>query len=134
MKLKITHKPMSNFDMSSATDIMFLLLIYFMIAFSSGSQQALQLSLPESINSDNSLHSINITITSDLRFYLNNELVDKKKLPLVLRAKLEDDNHGIMIYADKSVPVEQVIFVADVAASLGMKTTIATSQKGLENG
>lgn len=134
MKLKIRHRPTPICEMSSAMDIMFLLLIYFMITFSSIFQQSLQLRLPESLNSDKSIQQISITISSDLHFYLNDELIDKKDLPFILGTELNHDKNQIMIYADKLVPIEYVIFVADVAASLGMKSSIATSQKKLENG
>lgn len=134
MKLKITHRPTPTCEMSSATDIMFLLLIYFMIGFSSVSQQALQISLPASVNSDSSLQQISITISSDLRFYLNDELIEQQNLTLILKNRFKNDKSQIMIYADKSVPVEYVIFVADAAASLGMKIAIATSHKELVNG
>lgn len=134
MKLNITQGPKFVSEMSAAMDIMFLLLIYFMVGFSSISQQSLQVSLPETLNSDICLHHISITINSDLNFYLDNELIEKKNIVSGLKAKLNDNINRIMIYVDKSVAVEHLIFVADAAASLGMKATIATSQKDLVNG
>lgn len=126
MKLTTKHKPTAHFDMTSATDIMFMLLIFCMLAFSSGSQQSIKINLPASSISENNTPQISITITSDIQFSIDDELIDRKDLKSNLESRIKDEDKNLMVYADKSVPVEYIIYVADVASSLGIKMAIAT--------
>lgn len=126
MKLTTKHKPTAYFDMTSATDIMFMLLIFCMLAFSSGSQQSIKINLPASSISENNTPQISITITSDIQFSIDDELIDRKDLKNNLESRIKDEDKNLMVYADKSVPVEYIIYVADIASSLGIKMAIAT--------
>ena len=126
MKLRNRHKVDTHFSMSSMTDIVFLLLIFFMLTVASVTPQALPVDLPTSNNADALLPQVNVTITAALDYYVDQQKTSQKQLESLLQQKLNQDQRLVLLQVDKSVPVAHVIYVTDLAASLQAKVAVAT--------
>lgn len=127
MQLTTKQTINTDFSMSSMTDIVFLLLIFFMLTVSSATPQALPVDLPTSDNAENDAvpQLVNVTITDSLKYYVDNQEVLRENLAATLKKALGASHQGVMIYVDKSVAVANMIYVADIAAALDAQVSIA---------
>jgi biopolymer transport protein ExbD len=118
--------------MASMTDIVFLLLLFFMIAFTMAAPNALKLLLPESNSQTVAKAITTISITSDLKYYIN-ENGDLKRVafseiePFVQRAKKENEETYISLHTDKTVPVEYIVQIMNIAMRNQVKMILATA-------
>jgi biopolymer transport protein ExbD len=126
MKLNTNHKIDTQFSMSSMTDIVFLLLIFFMLTVASVPPQALVIDLPHSNNADTLLPQVNVMITADLTYYIDHQKTTREQLEGLLQQKLSTTQRVVLLHIDKSVPVAHMIYVTDIAASLHAKVAVAT--------
>lgn len=108
------------------TDIVFLLLIFFMLTVASVPPQALVIDLPHSNNADILLPQVNVVITADLTYYIDNQKTTREQLEGLLQQKLSTAQCVVLLHIDKSVPVAHMIYVTDIAASLHAKVAVAT--------
>lgn len=126
MDLKSKHKVDAAFSMSSMTDVIFLLLIFFMLTSSFITPSGLPVNLPSSKASNIVMQKVSVTITSDLRFYVNDRRVARNRLDFELAKELEGKEGVVVLHIDKSVPTEHLVEVAGIATSLGAKVSVAT--------
>jgi biopolymer transport protein ExbD len=126
MGLKSKHKVDPAFSMSSMTDIVFLLLIFFMLTSSFITPSGLPVSLPSSKSSTIVLQKVSVTITSDLQHYVNDKKVLAGNLERTIKSELKDKEGVVVLHVDKTVPVEHLVNVAGIATSLNAKVSIAT--------
>ena len=126
MDLKSKHKVNASFSMSSMTDIIFLLLIFFMLTASFITPSGLPVNLPAAKSSEIVMQKVSVTITKDLNYFVNTKKVNRAGLESTLRATLSNGNEGIVVlHCDASVPVERLVEVAGIATSLRAKVSIA---------
>ncbi|MCQ2292255.1 MAG: biopolymer transporter ExbD [Bacteroidales bacterium] len=121
------NKVDTTFSATSMSDLVFLLLIFFMLTSTMVSPNAINLILPKS-TSDKQLVSKNIEvyINADLQYFVNPEgsaaqpIAYEELLPALQDAAGKDnsDNKSIILRADKSVPVENVVALMDVLNEL----------------
>lgn len=126
MDLKSKHKVDTAFSMSSMTDVIFLLLIFFMLTSSFITPSGLPVNLPSSKASNIVMQKVTVSISSDLRFYVNDRRVARNRLEFELAKELENKEGVVVLHIDKSVPTEHLIEVAGIATSLGAKVSVAT--------
>lgn len=126
MNLSSKHKVESAFSMSSMTDIIFLLLIFFMLTSSFITPSGLPVNLPTSKSSTIVMQKISVTITTDLKYYVNDKKVALSGLESTLRTELKDKEGVVVLHCDKSVPVEHLVNVASIATKLKAKISLAT--------
>lgn len=126
MNLKTKHKVEAAFSMSSMTDIIFLLLIFFMLTASFITPSGLPVNLPSSKSSEIVMQKVSVTITEDLRYFVNDKQVTINQLEPVLRNAFEGKEGVVVLHCDQSVPVEHVVKVAGIATSLEARVSIAT--------
>ena len=113
--------------MSSMTDIIFLLLIFFMLTSNFVTPSGLPVSLPSSKTSDIVMQKISVTITEDLEYYLNDKKTTLDQIEPQLTALLQGTEEGaVVLHVDKSVPVEHLVKVAGIAKNLNASVTLAT--------
>ncbi len=129
MDLKSKHKVSTSFSMSSMTDIIFLLLIFFMLTASFITPSGLPVNLPASKSSEIVLQKVSVTITDDLIYFVNNQEVSKGELETSLQANLKGEEGIVVLHCDASVPVERLVEVAGIATALKAKVSIATKPK-----
>ncbi|MGK7392393.1 MAG: ExbD/TolR family protein [Candidatus Cyclobacteriaceae bacterium M2_1C_046] len=126
MGLESKNKVEPMFSMSSMTDIIFLLLIFFMLTSSFITPSGLPVSLPSSKAATVEMQKVSVTITEDLQFYVNDRKVTKSTLKAELNRVLKPGQGVVVLHIDKSVPTEHLVYVADLATQLEAKVSIAT--------
>jgi biopolymer transport protein ExbD len=129
MNLQTRNKVDPAFNMSSMTDLIFLLLIFFMLTSSFITPSGLPVSLPSSKASTIEVQKVSVTITKDLKFYVNDKLVSKSSLENELKRSLKTQEGAVILNIDESVPTREMVYVAGIATSLKAKVTIATKPK-----
>ena len=126
MNLKANNEINPLFSMSSMTDIIFLLLIFFMLTASFITPSGLPVSLPSSKSSTIVIQKVSVTITKDLKYFVNDKEVNISDIEIHLRDQIGDKEGLVVLHCDKDVPVEHLVNVAGIATSLEAKVTIAT--------
>ena len=127
MALKSRNKVSPNFNMSSMTDIVFLLLIFFMLTSTLVSPNALKLLLPNSKSKTLEKQTISVSINKDLDFYINENPVIENNLESELKEVLSNQKEpAIILHADKTVDIEHVVKVMDIAYRNKYKIVLAT--------
>ena len=128
MALKRGNKVDVAFNMSSMTDIVFLLLVFFIVLSTLVSPYGLNVKLPKSSEIQPPIKkNYTITITKDPIFALNGEEMDIVSLEATLKSKMQGiDEPGIVIKADEMVPHGFVVQIMDIAYRNKYKVVIAT--------
>ena len=127
MALKSRNKVSPNFNMSSMTDFVFLLLIFFMLTSTLVSPNALKLLLPNSKAKTLEKQTISISINKELDFYINENQVIESNLENELKSILANQEEpAIILHADKTVDIEHVVKVMDIAYRNKYKIVLAT--------
>ncbi|WP_113924860.1 ExbD/TolR family protein [Cognataquiflexum aquatile] len=126
MALQSKHKVDASFSMSSMTDIIFLLLIFFMLTSSFITPSGLPVNLPSSETSDIVMQEVTVTVTKDLRFSVNDKVVTRDQIKNELTTLLKDKKGQVVLHIDKQVPVEYLVEIGGIAASLEANVSIAT--------
>lgn len=130
MALKTRNKVNASFSMSSMTDIVFLLLIFFMVTSTLISPNALKLLLPKSSNQTAAKPITTVSIDKNLNFFLETTPVSFSQLENKLQRKLaREEDPTISLHVDKSVPMEQVVKVMNIAKDNKYKLILATRAK-----
>jgi biopolymer transport protein ExbD len=130
MDLKPRSKISTTFSMSGMTDIVFLLLIFFMVTSTLVNPNALKLLLPQSASQTAASPVENISITSDLEYYVGTTPVKFSEIEPVLKERFSQNNieePTISLNADKRVPIEEVVKVMNIANRNRWKLILATS-------
>jgi biopolymer transport protein ExbD len=110
------------------TDIVFLLLIFFMLTSTLINPNALRLLLPQSNSQTPAKPITTVSITADLRFFVGKTPVDITQLDPILKRRVGSvEDPTIAIHADKSVPIEYIVTVMNVAKRNNYKVILATS-------
>jgi len=130
MALRSRNKVSPDFNMSSMTDIVFLLLIFFMLTSTLVSPNALKLLLPNSKSKTLEKQTVSVSITKDIDFFINENQITEEQLEKQLILILEGSNEpGIILHADKSVDIEHVVKVMDIAYRNKYKIVLATKAR-----
>lgn len=130
MNLRSRSRIMAEFNMSSMTDIIFLLLIFFMLTSTLVSPNALKLLLPNSSSQTRAKSNISVSIDKNMQYYFNREPVTLEELRARLQARATQiDDPTIVLNAEKSVPIDAVVQVMNIGNELRLKMILATSPK-----
>lgn len=130
MSLRSKNKVSASFSMSSMTDIVFLLLIFFMLTSTLVSPNALKLLLPNSKAKTLEKQTISVSITPEIDYYIEDQKVQLDQLEELLIQKLSNEvEPAIVLHADKSVDIEHAVKVMDIAYRNKFKVVLATSPK-----
>jgi len=132
MALKRRNKVDASFSMSSMTDIVFLLLIFFMVTSTLIAPNALKLLLPESNNQTAAKPITTVSITADLKYYVNTDGTPQRVAfseiePALQKAVGDDPEAYVSLHADKTVPIEQVVKIMNIAKNNKYKMILATA-------
>jgi biopolymer transport protein ExbD len=112
---------------ASLNDIMFFLLLFFLIASSLVTSNGINLNLPSSNASVVPDKTINISITQDLKYFIDKSPVSFEMIPSSIQAAIgASESPTIIIRADKSIPLEQVVKVMSIVKDMNLKMVLAT--------
>ena len=133
MKIRAYKGSLTTFNTISLTDIIFLLLIFFLLSSTFVLQPGIKVKLPvTTANPDiSSEKSIVVSLTKEGAVYLNDNLVNRVELGAQLRQKVIDVGNPIVVLrADKAVLIESLVEIMDIAKSAGAERfVIATAPK-----
>jgi biopolymer transport protein ExbD len=132
MAIKRGSKVNSGFSMASMTDIVFLLLIFFLVTSTLINPNALRLLLPKSNSQTPDKPRVSVSIKhagqDKFEFYVKNKLVPFDEIEHSLKLELINEADPVVsIFADKSVPVEQLVKVLNIASRNKYRPILATS-------
>jgi biopolymer transport protein ExbD len=124
MKLKGRNKVSPDFSMSSMTDIVFLLLIFFMLT--ANSPNALDLLLPKAKGKSTNTQNVSVSIDKNLQYYVNNERINGEYIEIELKKALEgQDKPTIILRAEENVAIKEAVNVMDIANRNNYKVILA---------
>jgi biopolymer transport protein ExbD len=116
---------------SAMNDIMFFLLLFFLIASTVTNPNVVKLLLPKSSSGQSvSKKTINVSISKELQYTVDKKVVAVGDLPTVLAGyKKLATELTIVLYVDKTVAIQDVVAVMDVSQKLNIKMVLATEPK-----
>ncbi|MEZ7839200.1 MAG: biopolymer transport protein ExbD [Flavobacteriales bacterium] len=130
MALKSRNKVSAVFSMSSMTDIVFLLLIFFMLTSTLVTTNALDLVLPNSTAQTVKKQRVSVSINENLEYYIDKEQVQLQYIESLLIDKLIGQAEKVVVLrVDKSVAIQHAVEVMDIAYRNKFKIVLATQQK-----
>lgn len=134
MKIQLTqdNKPLTIFSYSSLTDIVLLLLVFFLLTSSFIITEGINVTLPEAENTTaTEQEQLVIALLNDGRIFLNNIEVPAEGFRAALQEKLTDpEKQVIVLSSDADVSLQRAVFVMDEAKGLGAtRFFISTTQK-----
>jgi biopolymer transport protein ExbD len=128
MALKSRNKVEVGYSVAGMTDIIFLLLLFFMLTSTMIAPNAIKLLLPQSNNQTNNRPITTVSITRDLTFYVEKTPVNLAEIEPALRQKIGNTPDPVVaIHADKTVPIEFIVDVMNIAKRNNYKVILATS-------
>jgi len=126
------ERPKAEVNTTALNDIMFFLMLFFLLASAVANPQVVKLLLPRSSSGEQSLakKTITISITDKLEYFIEKQEVPVDQLLPTLQAfQQPGEEITIMLYVDRSVSIKDVIEVMDVANQLRLKLVLATEPK-----
>jgi biopolymer transport protein ExbD len=128
MNLRSKDKFRAEVSTSSLSDIMFFLMLFFLITSTLTSPSVIKLTLPNSkYHQTVRKTEVSISITKDLKFFVNNQQVIFDNLEKNLSAQVKDvANTTVVIRCDNTVPVQQLVNVLQIGNKLKIKMILAT--------
>ena len=128
MNIRGRNKVTPEFNMSSMTDIVFLLLIFFMIASTLVSTNAIDILLPKASGKTENKTSVAVTIDKDTNYFIDQKKVSPANLENELINLLSTKSQqNIVLRAEKTVAVDHVVKVMDIANRNKFKVILAVS-------
>jgi biopolymer transport protein ExbD len=130
MALSQRNKISINFSSVGMTDVVFNLLIVFMLTSTLVHPSAIKLLLPKGSSQTSAKPQTTVSINSDLNYFIEQQPVAFDQIESILKQKLgAKPETYIALHADKTVPFENVVKILDIAQRNNYKLIIATSPK-----
>jgi len=131
MNLRKRQKVAAEIHTSAMNDIMFFLLLFFLIASTLTNPNVIKLLLPKSkAGKAISKKTVNVTISKDLSYTVNNQPVALAQIPDMLNGyKAKYPELTIILHVDRTVAIQDVVDIMDMANKLNIKLVLATVAK-----
>ena len=130
MDIRGRNKINPNFNMSSMTDIVFLLLIFFMITSTLVTTSALDILLPKASGKTENKKAVSVSITKNMDFYIDSKKIRESRLEQNLLSILAGkETPTIVLRAEEGVPIEKAVKVMDIANRNRFKVILAVRPK-----
>ena len=132
MALKRRNKADASFSTSSMTDIIFLLLIFFILTSTVVHPNAIKLMLPQSSEQTSAKPLTRVTIDKELNYYVAFGAETERQVPFdeietfLLQVESEEPEMYVALYADETIPYGEVVKVLNIANKNKFKLVIAT--------
>ena len=124
MNIRGRNKINPNFNMSSMTDIVFLLLIFFMISSTLVTVNAIDVLLPKASGKTENKTSISVSIDANQNYFIDKDKIRQEDLEKELLERLEKDQ-VVIIRGDKKASYDKVMHVIDIANRNKLKMILA---------
>ena len=131
MNLKGRNKISPEFNMSSMTDIVFLLLIFFMIASTLAKNlDTIEIKLPEAKGKTENRNTVSVTINNRSQFFIDSKQVSKRRIERELLSKLKSSSYPSIVWrAEKKVAIDQVVYIMNIANQNSIKVVLAVDSQ-----
>ncbi len=134
MGLKRRVRVTPTFSLAAMIDIIFLLLMFFMLTSKFVTPNALNLQLPSSTSKTMASPDLAVSVNARGEYFVDGVRVRKENLENAVaakvRAKKEDPKlNTLTVVAEKTVPLDDVVFILDIANRLKIKTILATEER-----
>jgi biopolymer transport protein ExbD len=131
MNLKGRKRPHAEMHTSAMNDIMFFLMLFFLIASTVTNPNIIKLMLPKSDSGQSvSKKTVSIQITKELQYLINKQPVSLEEIPGKLTAfQKQAEELTIVLYVDQTVAIQDVVQIMDIANKMGIKLVLATDPK-----
>ncbi len=138
MRIHRRRRDEAEVESSSLNDIMFFLMLFFLIASTLANPNVIQVALPKTKTTQNvTPKSVPLTVTADLRIFIEQEEIPYDQLETrlaELKTQLADPNNPeagmvIVLRLDKDLKVQNMVDVMQVGANLGIKMVLATDKQ-----
>ncbi len=116
------NKRDTQFSMASMSDLVFLLLIFFMLTSTLVSPNAIKLLLPSSNSKTMATQNVTVYINKARNFYVKDRRVKASNLQNVIFSSIKNDaNASIVLRSDKTAPVQDIVVVIDAVNNINNK-------------
>lgn len=131
MNIRGRNKVSAEFNMSSMTDIIFLLLIFFIIALTTmTSTNALDLVLPTSDGKSDQIETVAVSIDENNQIFINQDQKGQDQIePLLIEMLQSQEPKNIVLNVAKGVPIEDAVFIMDIAYRNNFNIVLAVEPK-----
>lgn len=128
MAIKARNRIETSYSVAGMTDIIFLLLIFFVLTSTLVQPNALNVQLPQSNSQVSAKPLTSVSITKDLQFYVETTPVSQDQLEseIVRRLQFREDP-TLAIHIDRTVPVEYLVIVMNIARRNDYRVIMATN-------
>ena len=134
MNLRRRHREEAEVHTGPLNDILFILLLFFLIVSTLANPNVIKLSQPKSKSDTKAKQTVVVSIDANKQFYIGTTRVTIDELKAKLQPFLakETDQPSVVINADKTVPVDDIVQVMRVARELGARTVLAVDKNGVQ--
>src|SRR5579862_1462093 len=134
MNLRRRHRDDTEVHTGPLNDILFILLLFFLIVSTLANPNVVKLSQPKSKSDTRSKQTVVVSINANQQFFVGTTQVNITELKAKLQPFLakETDQPSIVINADKTVPIDDVVAVMRIARELSARTVLAVDKKGVQ--
>lgn len=131
MKLKRKHRFAAEVSTSSLNDIMFFLLLFFLIVSTVANPNVIKLMLPRAESPQNlPKKQITLSVTADKQYYIDKELLPPQNLEEELRTRFAGITEPIIVLRiDNSLMIQDLVDVLQIGTNLKIKMVLATDKK-----
>ena len=135
MALKRKYKTLVEFSMASMTDMIFLLLIFFMLTSTVVVPNAIKVLLPQSSHQTSAKPLTRVTINADLNYFVaygnqkERPVTFDEITPFLQQCYAHEPDIYVALYADESIPYKEVVKILDIANRNNFKMILVTRPK-----
>lgn len=130
MNFRSRNKVTPEFNMSSMTDIVFLLLIFFMLTSTMVTTNALDINLPKAKGKTENNQNVSVSINKDLEYFIDKEPIAEEALEgRLIELLAGQEGKAIVLRAETGVPIEKAVSVMDIAYRNKFKIVLAVNPK-----
>jgi biopolymer transport protein ExbD len=134
--MNIRHRLKSHAEVHTGplNDILFILMMFFLIAATLANPNVIKLSTPKAKGDTRAKQNVVVNIDTKDQFIVNGKVVAAENLRMTLQPLIAKDslNATIAINADKTVPVDDVVAVMRIARELGARTVLMVDKTGVQ--
>ena len=134
MNLRRRHKEHAEVSTESLNDIMFFLLLFFLIISTLVNPSVIKLNLPNSVNNEQvHANTIQLQVNKELQYHIDNRLVSFGELEQALIAEIQKKTNEagaptIALHLDKELKIQDLVDVMQLGARLKVKMVLATKK------
>ncbi|OZI05922.1 biopolymer transporter ExbD [Siphonobacter sp. BAB-5385] len=131
MKIQRRNRHRGHIEAASLSDILFFLLIFFLMIATLASPSAMQMLLPQSSTAPSTPSQvINLSVMPNQQYNVEGQIVGAAELESALATRAEgQESPVVLVRIEKTSSVQDLVDVADVTAKVGAKLVLATSAK-----